>query len=233
MIREELEACALLPWANPVTNESLKAIMAGIAPNKRDIILAIGLDQSLALIERAYAVQSIDSELSQIEYGLYIKRLIMEGRFNEFFAEELREPMVRGVYKQEFAGRCEYFSHPGRMDRIRRNIPRLTFVHSDITDARASNNPNKAYISNVVGCFGNEYEFVVKLLLSLVQLPHGGSFYVANGNYVDTHMKRAFAQGAIPRVFTKDRELTKLASGIQRAKAIGEYGWDPRVYRRR
>ena len=44
MIREELEACALLPWANPVTNESLRAIMAGVAPNKRDTILAVGLD---------------------------------------------------------------------------------------------------------------------------------------------------------------------------------------------
>ncbi len=206
---------------------------------KNDNIVATGFDQSIALLEKSDSVHCVDIEEDQIQYGMFLKDLIEKGKFDEFLGQMNRTDDFADVYKAEYVLRNGYFSSDNeRLDRIREKVKNLTLEKGDISDAIKRGGFNKAYLSNVVGCFGTGYDLLVKLMNVLDEkIPEGGLVYASNKRAFEGFRQEAIKKNDIKDSFVIDTCLTNKSDEIQKVDdnyimsiKKSNYGWDPVIY---
>ncbi|MEK6859033.1 MAG: DUF3419 family protein [Nanoarchaeota archaeon] len=213
-----------------ISNESLYAVVAGMAVEKSDDILAVAGsgDQAFALLEGANHVFSVDVNLEQIALMEERVAALTEGAYERFIWKP--EPCLEKIGGLKRA-RNQYFSVEGRLERIARKLERLAIMGpADITES-ALELPrgyfNKVYLSNVMGSPSNgrsasraRTDFLASIASTL---PSGGLIYSA----VDTL--------ALPKkVLVIDNDLTHEARRLERE--YNPFGhdmcWTPTVYRK-
>jgi hypothetical protein len=139
---------SLLKPGYEATNESLSGIVAGLRPSPEDSILAVcgSGDQAFALAEYARRVVVVDYSPIQLNFARARRDALAAGDTSYFLNPTSLERLTVDL-------RNEYFSQPGRLDRIRENIERLEFVDAVDVLAYTEEQPvgafNKIYLSNV------------------------------------------------------------------------------------
>ena len=233
-----------LSLLNPVTNESLDAIVAGLRPSQKDKILAIcgSGDQAFALLEYADSVHTVDKKYDQVEYAVYQSMLLRKNKLSQFLND-----IHKNSLNAEFQLRKQYFSQKGRLQKIARKLDSLTFEVADIIEAVEHSVFNKIYLSNIMGggIFSINYDNFKKLLNALKsKLPKRGLVYVTGmipgSKFEDFRKKRILQEGPQMQILEKDNELTSIAAKWQDkyeeklVKIEGHgYLWKPAVYRRK
>jgi len=224
---EDLKKLMFMPGLDYThTNESLDAIIAGLAINTGDIILAVGGsgDQAFAMLEYAKSVIVVDKNKHQIDYIAKRIELIKKGFYNRSLRiGELGtdDGMCRGTRDYEFMKfniekRNRYFLQKGRLDRIRENLGFISLVNADIFSVLGSGNQTKLYLSSAEPLFLKNLDSldldIQKYELVYVTLP-------SMRTEIDPMRFKNIA---------KDLSLTVKASDLQKNK--WEL-WEPAVYR--
>ncbi len=213
-----------------ISNESLYAIVAGLAVEKSDYILAVAGsgDQAFALLEGAQHVLSIDTNQEQIALMRKRAAALKEGAYERFIWKP--GPCLEEIGGLKIA-RNKYFSVEGRLERIACKLERLAIMGpADVTETALllpRGYFNKVYLSNVMGSpsDGQSAGHVRTNFLATIAntLSSGGLIYSA----VDTL--------ALPeKVLAIDNDLTHEARMLERE--YNPFGhdmcWTPTVYRK-
>ena len=163
-----------------VSNENVEQIVQALDPSPEDRILAIcgSGDQVFALAESGARVVAFDKDSYQLDYAKRRAELIREEEYGEFLSRIAGFSGFRAMIKG-------YFSEPGRLNRIRNNLPRVSFLESGITNLNEEKigKSNKIYASNAIGYRGFA-EALNELGIIASFLPTDGLLYVANGYFV-------------------------------------------------
>lgn len=228
----------------PATNESLDAVMRGCDPRESDAILAIGGsgDQAFALLERAGKVVVVENDPSQI--NLISKRYdaLRDGNLEEFMGPESDYTDIRDLEIVRL--RNQYFSSPGRFERIQKKADKLTILPSmSLLDFLNGDGAavDVIYTSNILNyrkwdaqtsqtinhSEGND----CKVLKHLAELK-GSRLYFSNGHVFEGSFfwkpKRKFRK---PWTFKLDKKRTHLARAEERdSPLVPDYTWKPVVF---
>lgn len=203
-----------------VSNESMGAIMAGLAVKKSDRVLTVGVDQAFAFLEKAEQVTCVDYEIYYLALIRQREKYLRDGNFEGFLKFDVKK--TDGSFAER---RRRYFSASGRMEKIRSKLDRLTMV-STVADVvwyvtAHGREFNKIYLSNTIGGFlYSQQEEATGALRDMVRGTNKGTLIYVTAHYPNWEDK-------LPKGLIVDERLTKVA------KAKEEVGfWNPRVYRR-
>ena len=205
------------------TNESLPAIITGLAPTSEDTILAIGGsgDQAFALLEFAEEVRVVDKAPEQISLIRHRRAALEKGNYFEFFSVN----KSGYVEHEKNANRREYYfkKESGRLEKIRQNLENLiVYEPEDIIEvAQLTEVYSKIYLSNAIGFSRMLPEKELQKVFNKVSinLPVNGLVYVTNHN--------EFMRPYLPPALTLDRELSLRARDHETNTS-----WNPAVYRK-
>ncbi len=187
------------------TNESLKAIVAGLDVSPEDNLLVVGGsgDQAFALLEFAGegTVTAVDNAPQQIDFIRQKAEALQRGDYESFFRVD-NEGICNliGPRNEENAsiyGRIEkdgllreekkrqYFEEDGnRLERIRRNLGNLVVLPpaNIVGIARRKQGHSKIYLSNALGYCSKMKEDLLRIVLDEISqnLPKNGLIYVTN-----------------------------------------------------
>ncbi|MFH1066065.1 MAG: hypothetical protein V1734_06165 [Nanoarchaeota archaeon] len=224
----------------PYANESIDAVVQGMDINEEEEVIAIcgSGDVVFGMLEKARSVVGVDINPLQVDYALERKVLLKEG-YLENFLNIGKVSHARDTVRMKQS--IDYFSQPGRIERIRGNLERLTIKQGDILKriddaAKAGKRFTKAYLSNILTWnfvplardpelaakereeaqkYGEKYATRVIELLDRPAI-----IYVAIGCSVIGLNLDAYKD-----IFCRDIKLTEIAKEKER-------NWEPLVYRR-
>jgi len=135
--------------AYTASNESIEAVVAGLAPTDKDCVLAVagGGDQAFGLLEKSKNVVCVDNVSHQVELVRHRADSLRRGDYNEF----VFYPGYIGSEStaRDFKRNMLYFGEPGRMERIRLNLDGLSVVRGDVFEMGGFF--DKVYLSNSLG----------------------------------------------------------------------------------
>lgn len=187
------------------TNESLKAIIAGLDVSPEDNLLVVGGsgDQAFALLEFAGKgkVTAVDNAPQQIDFIRQKAEALQIGDYESFFRIDNKEMCNligprneenASIYDRiEIDGRLreekkrQYFEEDGnRLERIRRNLGNLVVLPpaNIVGIARRKQGHSKIYLSNALGYCNTIKEDLLRIVLDEISqnLPKNGLIYVTN-----------------------------------------------------
>ncbi len=187
------------------TNESLKAIVAGLDVLPDDNLLVVGGsgDQAFALLEFAEKgkVTAVDNAPQQIDFIRQKAEALRIGDYESFFRVDNKEMCnLIGPHNEENVsiydriekdGRLreekkrQYFEENGnRLERIRRNLDNLIVLPpaNIVGIARRKQGHSKVYLSNALGYRSAIKEDLLRIVLDEISqnLPKNGLIYVTN-----------------------------------------------------
>ncbi len=207
------------------TNESLDAIVRGMAVNETDDIIAIcgSGDQAFAMLEYAKSVVAIDNDRRQIEYAIERAAMIKGGDFEKLF----EAPCNRN--KKDKLMSIAYFSQPGRLERIRQNINRLEIRHvnsifiGEVEEGRFT----KIFLSNIMGFHGflpysEEQQYFIAEIAARLRMP--GLMYFSD--------EKKLCSLAELKDIVRDDVLSNIAREEEDKAYSPEKGFRVAVYRR-
>jgi len=213
------------------TNEDLQAIVVGLAPTKKDRILAIAGsgDQAFALLEFVKEVSIIDVNSIQIEYIQKRIKFLKEKKYGKFLKidkQGKRDNILQGKLCKKYSKgnlikRDKYFSKKGRLRIIRNKLSYLKISKKkDILKLlNKKHDFNKIYLSNILRFNHSlgDWDKEAKLLLEKVakNLPRNGLIYISD------HPKQIIIKNLV-----LDKILTK------KSRKFEEINWAPAVYRK-
>lgn len=207
-----------------VTNESIEAVMGGLQVSEKDRILAIAGsgDQGFAMLEITREVVLVDNDERQIDWVRRRARCLAKGDNVDFLYAPHSIDEWAEICKPR---RDEYFEIPGRLEKIRANLPGLRVKLDDITIFSQNSKPesfDKIYLSNAGGDTPKP-EFFKKFAHALSP---GGLLY---------HADVGFSRGYIPERtgLILERELTKLAISKEMECKKNLFFWKPAVFRKK
>ncbi|HIH24418.1 TPA: class I SAM-dependent methyltransferase [Candidatus Woesearchaeota archaeon] len=191
------------------TNESLEQIMTGMQPHKQDLILAVcgSGDQAFALIEHDAQVIAVDTHPGQVSYAKRRAGFLRAGAYEEFLTagrSHLRSDVLA------------YFTAPGRMDRIRKNLGNIAFNTLDIFGIPAAMRIvfSKVYLSNAH--YFDNWVGHTEMHRVADKLEEGGRLYATGESYKFKDCCK----------MTIDNAMTS------RIQSMNGNGWNPVVYTR-
>ena len=217
------------------SNESLDAVIAGLEPERNDVILAVcgSGDQAIALSEYAGKVFATDINAEQLLLAMKRVQMLKQGKYDGFL-----HPTLTGVFdgiangkrlkeaeERVLSQRNAYFTQPGKLDAIRASLDHLEISlepEDIIPKAMNETGHTKVYLSNAIGFCCVAPSEVRQLYLENIasMLPQGGLIYVSNDDVVRSG---AFK---LPSNLSVDKRLTKAARDVE-SKDMA-----PGVYRR-
>ena len=231
-----------------VTNESLSAIIAGLAINQQDRVLAVGGsgDQAFALLETAAKVSVVDSNPEQIELIKYRARMLKKGNYGEFLRAS---PTTNDIEEEDIFKRNIYFSDSKnvRLNNIKANIDSLEIIEARDVASSSWNDCffTKVYLSNILsyelydhGQFekiGENIERTFSILspqMALQSLVYLADYHRA---FVEVAKHKKISDLQLhPSGFVLDNILTRKAVAIEREEAILSWdtAWVPAVFRK-
>jgi len=146
------------------TNENLDAITLGMDISEEDIVLAIcgSGDQPFAIAEKATVI-AVDINPVQIQYAKHRVQMLEEGDVKGFLKTDLTslENMLKLLSFDYMTSlktkrnlvtlinRNRYFKQPGRLDRIARNLEKVTYVIGNIFELDITGF-SKVYLSHTL-----------------------------------------------------------------------------------
>ncbi|MFA5887977.1 MAG: hypothetical protein WC852_04680 [Candidatus Nanoarchaeia archaeon] len=214
----------------PYTNESLDAVVKGLdVQSSDDIIGVLGSgDQAFAMIEYANSVLAVDNNKVQVAYAQERKAMLREGNIERFLHPECL-PEITGKYKGHMDSIVDYFSQPGRLERIRQKLDLLEIKKTaNVLDKMKEGRFSKAYLSNIIGFNGfmikpNAQKAFVKELANRLRMP--GLIYFTSTSWLRLEKMHEIEN---------DKALTIAARQEEDKLYSGEYasGWRVLVYRR-
>ncbi|MFT7615782.1 MAG: hypothetical protein ACI8Y7_000607 [Candidatus Woesearchaeota archaeon] len=217
---------------HPVTNENVKAIIAGLEPNSTDKILAVcgSGDVAFALLEYADVV-AVDISHQQVLYALGRKEALQKGDNKKFLSvtgKELTE--IEVASKKE---RNNYFLEGDRMKRISKRLSNLTILlGDDLTSELRPQTYSKVYLSNILGINSVNFSDYCRYLREIgEQLRKPSLIYISEKGTIDQGRLDAKTYGGRfgnlndwPTELTLDQRLSTNAKNH-------ETFWKPEVYK--
>lgn len=172
------------------TNESLRAIVAGLQISPEDAVIAVGGsgDQAFAMLESAGKVKVFDSNPAQLDYIRERVEALERGDYERFSGSDRvnsdNSPNYPGASflqksKQYLLGRN------GPIEKIRQKLSNLEIAEPGniIEQAQQEESYSRAYLSNIIGWCLREIdisEIMGHLENVACKLTEGGLIYVAN-----------------------------------------------------
>jgi len=209
------------------TNESLRAIKAGLEINSEDHVLAVGgsADQAFALLECAGKVTVIDIDPAQVEYIKQRALWLAQGDYTNFLGYGGSLAVCDRQSIDKLPERNEFFLSPSRLPRIRSKLSKLEILsEGDIFDPEIIEGKNKIYLSNA----RTSSDKSGKILLTPLgrMLPIGGLIYTVEGIE-----EKRYPLPPIPlehHGLVRDERLTRVAEALEGKSSM----WVPEVYKR-
>lgn len=200
------------------TNETLEAVVRGLALNGSERVLAIGPDQGFALLEDAMEVTVVDVNTYTLHVLSQRKKLLQQGNIHGFLSydapNETRTSNVRA--------RNDYFTKPGRLDKICSKLADLHITGPADVVRYAVQNPgfDRIYASNALGDFlYYEEELITDALENISKGLASDSLL-----YVTYHTRYQVASS--PHLLV-DSEMTMIARALEQKQS-----WNPVVYKK-
>jgi cyclopropane fatty-acyl-phospholipid synthase-like methyltransferase len=201
-----------------LSTESLKSIVEGLDLKPTDDVLAVcgSGEQSLAILEFANSVFSVDINPKQLEYAEFFTGLVGSQDFDNFWIN------YDSFFDNGDLNDClnkTYLSEDGRLETISKKMNELRFFESDITNILKNDSSfDKIYLSNAM-----EHISKIKNLSFFDQLDsYSQSLKPSTLIY---HSSGLFPlDSSVPKNLEIEKYLTQKARHF-------EYRWNPVVYR--
>lgn len=200
------------------TNETLEAVVRGLALTGSERVLAIGPDQGFALLEDAGEVTVVDVNTYTIHVLSQRKKLLQQGDIHGFLSydspNETRTSNVRA--------RNDYFTKPERLNKIRSKLTDLHIVGPADVVHYAVQNPgfDRIYVSNALGDF----------LYYGEKLTTDALGNISEGLASDSLLYVTYHTGyqvTSPPHLLEDLEMTMVAKALEQKQS-----WNPVVYKK-
>ncbi len=205
-------------------NEPLKAILEGLEVSDKDNILSIGIEQSLAMLEKGAKVTLVEYKSIPCSWMR---------RKAKFFKERTYDKIIcHGEYNSSdiylFASYLsDYFHNKGRLENISQNIENLQIINGNIFK-QDFEGYNKFYFSNAL-TYMMSFPRHSRLKKIEPKIPFGSLVYVSD--FGPLFWKKLESRWDIPKEefrFKKlilDKTRTKEAIDLIKANKNKEYGW--------
>ncbi len=217
------------------TNESLKAIMAGLDVSEKDCILSIcgSGDQAFAMLEKAKRVTVVDRNKDQIEYFKRRAGKLYHGFF-ELFLDTGKIP-TDWIDEECLSSRDEYFSKQ-KLENIRKNLMNQKAKREIVGNIFLLNPKkgrfNKVYLSNsldYVNFDPNLYSVRERLQKISDNLTNEGLIYVTKWDIFEEQSRIKNYPLLYNAGLRINVELTRKARTLQGKEGYYSAIWSPAV----
>jgi hypothetical protein len=192
LIKKLNEALPLVETPSyPCTNESIQAVLAGLTPNKNDVVISVAGsgDIPFALAPHVQKVFAIDIDPAQIDFIKQQINFLKNRNYEQFFGKGMFEEnkAFLDIHESDFLRREEYFL--SKLSITESALSKIELIHSNIFDfIKQANNkniiPNKIYLSNTLSKIVCSCEEIQKLrslprdafIYDVVNRPNYGGF---------------------------------------------------------
>jgi len=229
-----------------VTNENLEAIMLGLDIQEGDRVLAIcgSGDQALAMLENGAEVVAVDKVRAQLVYAREQVKLLRQGNFDGFL-----NPPQDDHTSCFYQNRKEYFSCHGRLEKIRSNLGRISFIEGNIFclgDGTISivQGPGERILPALKSFLWNVAKTILQKPFTKIYLSNAVdlSYFDVDSYSIGQLMDRLVSGGLIYQTCRYESDLFKivhrlkldidLTSIAQSKEKMGWYRWWPMIYRK-